>query len=190
MNEQPTCLVFLPAMGQLPTDWQEQVTAVPPDWRCWVPWLRGMKPTDSRTFELDAAVADLAQFLEQHGVRRTHVVGLSLGAIVAARLAAHHPALVDRLVVAGQYEMPTRTTIRAQRAALRLTPRKTLASRHMDKDRMMAALDELGRLDPAGDRAQVSAPTLELPGSERMNEQDPAGFNDQVLSFLNQSLSE
>lgn len=190
MNEHPTCLVFLPAMGQLPTDWQEQVTGVPPDWRCWVPWLRGMKPTDSLTFELDAAVADLAQFLEQHGVRRTHVVGLSLGAIVAVRLAAQHPALVDRLVLAGQFEMPSRRAIRAQRTALRLTPRKALASRYLDKDRMLAALDELGRLDLAGDRAQVSAPTLELPGSDRMNEQDPTAFNDKVLSFLNQPLSE
>lgn len=184
MNEQPTCLVFLPALGQLPTDWQEQVTAVPPQWRCWVPWLRGMKPTDKLTFELDAAIADLAQFLEQHGVRRTHLVGLSLGAIVAARLAAQHPELVDRLVLAGQFEMPSRSAIRAQRTALRLTPRKALASRHLDKDRMMAALNELGRLDPAGDRAHVIAPTLELPGSERMNEQDPASFNEKVLSFL------
>lgn len=190
MSEHSTCLVFLPAMGQLPTDWQDQVTAVPPQWRCWVPWLRGMKPTDEVTFELDAAVADLAQFLEQHGVRRTHVVGLSLGAIVAARLAAQHPELVDRLVLAGQFEMPSRSAIRAQRTALRLTPRKALASRHVDKDRMLAALSELGRLDPAGDRATISAPTLELPGDERMNERDPTAFNESVLGFLDQQLSE
>lgn len=180
----PTCLVFLPALGQLPTDWQDQVAAVPTDWRCWVPWLRGLKPTDRGTFELDAAVGDLVSFLETHGVRRTHVVGLSLGALVAARLAAQHPELVDRLVLAGQYDAPSRTAVRAQRRALKLTPRRVLAGRHLDKDRLLAALEELERLDPAGDRERVQAPTLDLPGPERMNQQDPQAFNEAVLDFL------
>ena len=184
MTDEPTCLVFLPALGQLPTDWQEQVTAVPPQWRCWVPWLRGMKPTDRSTFELDAAVADLVQFLEQHGVRRTHLVGLSLGAIVATRMAASRPELVDHLVLAGQFELPSRAAVRAQRTALRLTPRRVLAARHLDKVRVLAALHELERLDPAGDRDRVTSPVLEMPGPERMNQQDPEEFNRRVLGFL------
>lgn len=185
MNDPQPCLIFLPALGQLPTDWQDQVSAVPPEWRCWVPWLRGLKPTDSTTFELDAAVADLLQFLQQHGVRRTHLVGLSLGAIVAARVAAQHPDVVDRLVLAGQYEVPSRTAVRAQRLALRLSPHRSLAARGVDKDRILSALTELARLDPAGDRRRITAPTLELPGAERMNEQDPRAFNEQVLTYLN-----
>jgi 3-oxoadipate enol-lactonase len=207
----PPCLVFLPTVGQLPTDWQDQVTAVPADWRCWVPWLRGLKPTDAGTFELDAAVADLVRFLEQHGVRRTHLVGLGLGALVALRAAAHHPDLVDRLVLVNGQVAPPRGVLRAQRTALRLTPRAALRRQHVDKDRALAALDALRDLDLHADLARVRAPTLvlsgasdraavpasrlladgiagavrhELPGGERLNQDTPAEFNELVLGFL------
>lgn len=212
----PPCLVFLPTIGQLPTDWQDQVTAVPADWRCWVPWLRGLKPTDAGTFELDAAVADLARFLEQHGVRRTHLVGLGLGALVALRTAARHPDLVDRLVLVNGQVTPPRSVLRAQRTALRLTPRAVLRRQHVDKDRALAALAAMRDLDLHADLARVQSPTLvlagasdraavpasrllaagipsvvrhELPGGERLNEDTPAEFNELVLGFLTGSVA-
>lgn len=211
MADDRTALVILPTVGQLPTDWQEQITAVPPDWFCRVPWLSGLKPTDQRTFDLEVAVGEVRTLLEQHGVRRTHLLGLGLGAVVALRLAAHHPDLVDRLVLSGGQVTPPRAVLRAQRTALRLTPRRALLRRHIDKDRALAAVDAMQDLDLHGDLALVTAPTLVLvgdrdrvaapaakllaagiagarlevlAGGERLNEDDPGRFNDLVMGFL------
>lgn len=211
MTQDRTALVILPTVGQLPTDWQEQVTAVPPDWFCRVPWLSGLKPTDQRTFDLGTAVGEVRTLLEQHGVRRTHLLGLGLGAVVALRLAAQHPGLVDRLVLSGGQVTPPRAVLRAQRTALRMTPRRVLARRNLDKDRALAAVAAMTDLDLHGDLALVTAPTLVLvgdrdrpavpaarllaagiadarlevlPGGERLNEDAPGRFNDLVLDFL------
>jgi 3-oxoadipate enol-lactonase len=65
-------------------------------------------------------VADLAgdalQVLDETGVERAHVVGTSLGGMVAQLLAAEHPERVDRLVLAattpggaGAFPLPQRT---------------------------------------------------------------------------------
>lgn len=41
----------------------------------------------------------LAEILTAHGVKRAHVMGISLGGLVAQHFAATHPAMVDRLVL-------------------------------------------------------------------------------------------
>lgn len=211
MADERTALVILPTVGQLPTDWQEQVTAVPPDWFCRVPWLSGLKPTDRRTFELETAVGEVRTLLEQHGVRRTHLLGLGLGAVVALRFAAQCPDMVDRLVLSGGQVTPPRAVLRAQRTALRMTPRRALTRRNIDKDRALAAIEAMADLDLHGDLERVGAPTLVLvgdrdrtaapaakllaagikgarlevlPGGERLNEEDPGRFNDLVMEFL------
>jgi pimeloyl-ACP methyl ester carboxylesterase len=48
---------------------------------------------------LDDIADQLADWLEDEGVPKTHVVGHSLGGAVAARLAARHPPRIDRLVL-------------------------------------------------------------------------------------------
>jgi len=58
-------------------------------------WRRGSRPTD-----LAGNAADALRALDQAGARRATVVGHSLGAAVAAWLAAQHPERVDRLVLA------------------------------------------------------------------------------------------
>jgi pimeloyl-ACP methyl ester carboxylesterase len=53
---------------------------------------------DSR-FVLEEAAAGLASLLDDLGIERAHVVGHSMGGLVAGGLAADHPARVDRLVL-------------------------------------------------------------------------------------------
>ncbi len=51
---------------------------------------------------------DLHHLLQRLGIQRAHVVGVSMGAVVAARLAIQYPQHVDHLVLAHGYsEMPT-----------------------------------------------------------------------------------
>jgi pimeloyl-ACP methyl ester carboxylesterase len=51
---------------------------------------------------------DMGHLLHSLGIERAHVLGVSMGAVVAARLAIQYPQHVDRLILAHGYsEMPT-----------------------------------------------------------------------------------
>lgn len=59
----------------------------------------GENPAWDRRMEVDEVAAQLATALLGTGYGPAHVVGVSLGGLVAQSLAAHHPEVVDRLVV-------------------------------------------------------------------------------------------
>ena len=85
-------------------------------YRCWEPQLAALRgrfritvfdnrgagrsdaPDEPYTTRLMAD--DTAALLDAIGVSRAHVVGTSLGGMIAQSCAAHHPAKVDRLVLA------------------------------------------------------------------------------------------
>jgi 3-oxoadipate enol-lactonase len=52
-------------------------------------------------FSIDDLAEDLAELLERVGAPSTHVVGLSIGGMVAQTLAVNHPDKVDSLTVVG-----------------------------------------------------------------------------------------
>jgi pimeloyl-ACP methyl ester carboxylesterase len=65
---------------------------------------------------------DCAALLEALGMARAHVLGHSMGGMIALELAARHPALVDRLVLAGTGAVTARTaTVMGDLAAARET---------------------------------------------------------------------
>jgi pimeloyl-ACP methyl ester carboxylesterase len=79
---------------------------------------RGVGGSDAPPGPYSAAelAADAVQVLEEAGVERAHVVGTSLGGMIAQELALAHPERVDRLVLActtpggpEAFPMPQRT---------------------------------------------------------------------------------
>ena len=66
----PRTLLFLHGAGQNPPTWQDVVTDVGPDRPLHAPWLRGLKPTDGRGFDIDGAVADLVSLMELRDLTR------------------------------------------------------------------------------------------------------------------------
>jgi pimeloyl-ACP methyl ester carboxylesterase len=60
----------------------------------------GRSPIAARDFRIKDLASDLASLLLAIGVERAHVLGLSLGGMVAQRLALDHPHRVDKLVLA------------------------------------------------------------------------------------------
>ncbi len=166
MSDKPTppAVIFLPGFGQLPTDWQDQVTQLPDGWRCFVPWLSGIKPTDRSGFELDRAVGGVVTLMETHGIARAHVCGLSVGSVVALRLAARYPDLVDRLVLASGQVTPRKSLMKLQLAVMRRTPEAKFLAQGMTKDRAIEAFAALAALDLRADLPRIQAPTLVLTG--------------------------
>lgn len=86
--------------------WQGQVSVlVDAGFRVWTPERRGHghSPDTDAPFTYAAMTEETAAFLDAAVRARAHLVGWSDGAVVAARVAAARPELVDRLVLIGQY---------------------------------------------------------------------------------------
>jgi len=78
----------------------------------------GGSPVPAGPYTVDDLVDDLVGLLDTVGVERTHLVGLSLGGMVAMRMAAREPARVDRLALLCTAAVLTPATAWAERAAL------------------------------------------------------------------------
>ena len=59
----------------------------------------GESPAPPGPYSLDDLVDDLVALLDEVGAERAHVAGLSLGGMIAMRLAAREPARLDRLAL-------------------------------------------------------------------------------------------
>ncbi|MFE4514920.1 3-oxoadipate enol-lactonase [Kitasatospora sp. NPDC056783] len=81
--------------------WDGQVPALTEHFRLLRYDARGHGASDvpSGPYSLDRLGRDVVELLDALGLRRTHVLGLSLGGIVAQWLGIHVPERVDRLVL-------------------------------------------------------------------------------------------
>lgn len=151
-------LFLLHGAGQNPPVWQDVVTAVGPDRPLHAPWLRGLKPTDARGFDIAGAVADLVSIMELRDLDVVDVCGTGLGGMVALRFAADEPARVGRLVLVDTPVVPPRTALRVQRAMLKMAPARSFAP-GVSKETMLAGLDAMMSLDLSTDLRRIQAPT-------------------------------
>jgi 3-oxoadipate enol-lactonase len=81
--------------------WDGQVPALTEHFRVLRYDARGHGASDAPAgpYSLDRLVRDVVELLDALGLRRVHVLGLSLGGIVAQGLAVREPERVDRLVL-------------------------------------------------------------------------------------------
>ncbi|MEO7753392.1 MAG: alpha/beta hydrolase [Terracoccus sp.] len=161
----PRPLVLLHGLGQSPIAWQDVVTALGAGRPMNAPWMHGLRPGDPVGFDLGAAAAGVADELELQGIRRADLLGVSVGASVALRLAVERPELVGRLVLGGALVRPSNGSLRLQRLAMRLVPESKLVSAGVSRPRMLAVLDALKGFDGTEALRQVTAPTLVVAGS-------------------------
>lgn len=61
----------------------------------------GESSADSRSFSIDLFASDAFALVHELGFKKVDVLGWSMGAIVAAQLAAKHPEEVDKLILYG-----------------------------------------------------------------------------------------
>ena len=101
-------IVFLHGLGVSSWMWHDQLTALAQDYHCLAIDLPGngeSYQTEWVSFADSAAqVAEVIKKCTLQG--QAHVVGLSLGGYVALHVLAHHPEVVDHMIVSGVTSRP------------------------------------------------------------------------------------
>lgn len=95
-------LVLLMGLGCPGSLWWLQVEACAAHYRVIVPDNRGVGQTDRPDGEYSTAMMadDTAHVLTALGIRRAHVLGMSMGGAIAQQMALRHAAMVDHLILA------------------------------------------------------------------------------------------
>jgi pimeloyl-ACP methyl ester carboxylesterase len=167
-------LLLIHGLGYARWGWEPVVDRLAERFRVLLFDNRGIGESEVPPGPYTAAVMaeDAAQVLDEAGVDRAHVVGTSLGGMVAQELALAHPERVDRLVLActtpgggGAFPLPQRTLALIAEAPS-LAPEVALR-RFVENALAGGAPEELvGRIyahrlasppDPAGWQAQAAA---------------------------------
>jgi 3-oxoadipate enol-lactonase len=127
-------LVLIQGMGFDRTGWQPVLPELRRRFRLVLVDNRGIGCSDQPADSYDIAdmAGDVVAVLDAVGVGRTHVLGASLGGMVAQELAIAHPERVDRLVLActtpgwpSGYPLPA-ASVRLMTAARGMTPEVAL----------------------------------------------------------------
>ncbi|MFD8810566.1 alpha/beta fold hydrolase [Streptomyces sp. NPDC059627] len=156
-------LVLVHGAGQGARMWRRQLRALSDGFHVVAPDLPGFGGRPGR-FSLAAAVESVTEVARE--LERVHLCGHSLGAIVAARVAAESPDLVARLVLSGGPEIaPGRTSARRLRIERHRPGRLVRAISDLpDRAGWIDLLDALETSDVSGALPQIAAPTLVLCG--------------------------
>lgn len=94
-------IVFIPGLGTTCRLWDSIAPQLAQDFSCILFDNRGVgkSVTKRQPNRLDDFSSDIVELLDTLQVERTHVVGLSLGGVVAQQLAIDHPGRVNKLVL-------------------------------------------------------------------------------------------
>jgi pimeloyl-ACP methyl ester carboxylesterase len=98
-------LVLLHGLGSSGDDWWLQTPALAPHFRLIMPNLRGHKQSSALRgpTSIFTLATDIARLLDALHVERAHVLGLSLGGLVAQLLAIHFPQKVNKLILVNTF---------------------------------------------------------------------------------------
>lgn len=94
-------VLFLGSLGSTHRMWEPQARAFSADYRVLCPDIRGHgnSPVPAGPYSIAGLAADVLALLDRLGVEQAHVVGLSLGGMIAMEIASSHPERVRSLAV-------------------------------------------------------------------------------------------
>lgn len=94
-------VLFLGSLGSTHRMWEPQSRAFGDDYRVLCPDTRGHgnSPVPTGPYSIAGLSADIIALLDRLGVERAHVVGLSLGGMIAMEMASSYPERVRSLAV-------------------------------------------------------------------------------------------
>lgn len=98
-------VVLIHGLGGDASFWDDEVAAWSDDFRLLAVDLRGsgLTPSSPATFSIADLADDIAEVLDEASIDRAHVVGFSLGGLVAQQFAVAHHARVGRMALVSTY---------------------------------------------------------------------------------------
>ncbi|MDY5152384.1 alpha/beta fold hydrolase, partial [Actinotignum urinale] len=95
-----------------------------------------------------------------------HVVGLSLGAVIALNIAITHPDKVSSLFVSAPQAKLPKMLMNLQKTLMRVLPTKWVCPPRLSKPELLGVLDSLKDLDLTSQLAALSMPVTVVCGSK------------------------
>lgn len=158
-------IVFLHGLGDGPDSWNGQLARLPAGFDGVALDVPGLGRDEEGPFGLARSAERVVGELDRRGIRCAHLCGLSLGAMIAFRIAVDRPERVRSLTLAAGQVRPPRALMAIQSGVMRVLPERAVASGGASKERMLAVLREVARVDSTAELAAVRAPTLVVCGS-------------------------
>lgn len=100
-------VVLVHGLGATANVWGAQMAALAPCFRVIAPDLRGCGRSVKASISLAALVDDLVELIDGSGFETVHLVGHSLGGILAQHLAVAHPQMIESLALVAPFQVPT-----------------------------------------------------------------------------------
>ncbi len=159
MSTDPT-IVFLHGLGETRQAWASVIQQLPEFTSCCVDVLYAGR--HSGGWSLDEASDHIADTL----AGQVHLVGLSLGAVIALNIAVRHPEKVASLFVSAPQYKPPRTLMRLQSLVMRILPERLVCPPETSKPEVLAVLKAVTDLDLSAGLASIGVLTRVVCGSK------------------------
>lgn len=153
-------LCFIGGLGDDAAAWNGVISSLPAEWSTTAFSLSDLCSLEP--FTLDSAVTALGTRLAAVS-SRTHLVGLSAGAMVALRYGASHE--IASLLLCSPQMRPPAALMHIQQAIFYLMPERLFQSSGASKREVMHVADALAGVDLTPDARRIAVPTTIACGS-------------------------
>lgn len=159
-------IIFLHGLGQTPQDWNDVLKKIPQEIQPLVPDVQGIGFLENGNYSLQKAAVELADLLDKQGIVSAHFCGLSLGAILAAECAHHHPERVKTLFLSGMQIKPNVPIMAFQSAVFHLMPKSAFKKMGTTKEKAVTIMRALQKLDMTSQISGIDIPVMLLNGGK------------------------
>lgn len=153
-------VVFLHGLGETRDVWDPVIKQLPQTECISLDVLRTKPPLDS--WSLEDVCTQIADLLTEP----VHLVGLSLGAVIALNIAVTHPDKVSSLFVSAPQAKPPKMLMSLQKTLIRVLPTKWVCPPQLSKPELVGVLDSLKGLDLTSQLPTLSMPVTVVCGSK------------------------
>lgn len=157
MHQQPR-VVFLHGLGETEAVWQPVAGQLPEVNARTISLI----DVDATRWSLNSTSERVARELDSPA----HLVGLSLGAVVALNVAATHPTKVASLFLSAPQVHPPALLMRAQHTLMRALPARLVGGAGVSKAQMLDVLGALQNLDLRPALGDISVPVTVACGAK------------------------
>ena len=153
-------VVFLHGLGETRDVWNPVIKQLPQTECISLDVLTKKPPLDS--WSLEDVCTQIANSLTEP----VHLVGLSLGAVIALKIAVTHPGKVSSLFVSAPQAKPPKLLMNLQKTLMRVLPTKWVCPPQLSKPELVGVLDSLKGLDLTSQLPTLSMPVTVVCGSK------------------------